>query len=194
MNKLEGAALDLVPLDLGSRSSKISMISLICSNMVIDGSHGVHPNMRGHTGSGLCMGRGYLISTSRKQKLNTRSSTKSEMIGVSDCMPSILWTWLFLEAQGYDVTNNIIYQDKKRDILLEKNGTASSGKRTKHINIRYFFMTERIQKGVFSVEWCPTGDMTGNFLINPNKGALFKRFRDVIMGFVEQPGPGPGKP
>ena len=102
------------------------------------GSHGVHPNMLGHTGGGLCMGRGYPISTSTKQKLNTCSSTESEIIGVSDCMPSILWTRLFLEAQGYDVTNNIIYKYNKSAILLEKNGKASSGKLTKHINMRYF--------------------------------------------------------
>ena len=92
---------------------------------MIDVSHGVHPNMRGHTGGGLCMGRGYPISTLTKQKLNTGSSTKSEMIGASNYMPSILWTRLFLEAQGYDVTDNIIYQDNKSAILLEKNGKAS---------------------------------------------------------------------
>ena len=161
---------------------------------MIDGSHGVHPNIQGHTGGGLCMDRGYPISKSTKQKLNTRSSTKSKMIGVSDCMLSILWTRLFLESQGYDVTDNIICQDNKITILLEKNGKASSGKRTKHINMRYFFVTDRIQKGDMSVKWCPTGDMIGDFLTNPNQGALFKRFRDIIMGVVEQPDPGPGKP
>ena len=105
---------------------------------MINGSHGVHPNMQGHTSGGLCMGRGYPISTSTKQKLNTCSSTKSEMIGVSNCMPSILWTRLFLEAQVFDVTNNIIYQDNKSAICLENNSKASSGKRTKHINMRFF--------------------------------------------------------
>ena len=137
------------------------------------------------------MGRGYLISASTKQKLNTHSSTESEMIGVNDCMPSILWTRLFLEAQGYYVTDNIIYQDNKSAILLEKNGKASSGKQTNHINMGYFFVTDRIQKGDVSVKWCPTGDTTGDFLTKPNKGVHFKRFRDAIMGVVEQPDPGP---
>ena len=104
----------------------------------IYGSQGVHPNMRCHTGDGLCMGKGYPIMTSTKKKLNIRRSTESEMIGVSDCMPSILWTRFFLEAQGYDVTDNIIYQDNNSAILLEKNGKASSGKRTEHINMRFF--------------------------------------------------------
>ena len=84
------------------------------------------------------MGTGFPISSSTKQKLNTRSSTESEIVGVDDFMPSILWTRNFLNAQDYDVTENIIFQDNKRAILLEKNGKLSSGNITKHINIRYF--------------------------------------------------------
>ena len=49
------------------------------------------------------------------------------------------------------MTDNIIYQDNKIAILIEKNGKAYSGKRTKHINMRYFFVTNRIQKGDMSV-------------------------------------------
>jgi hypothetical protein len=160
----------------------------------IDGSHGVHPNMRGHTGCGLSMGQGFPISASSKQKLNTRSSTETELVGVDDFMPSIMWSRLFLEAQGYGVTENIIFQDNQAAILLEKNGKASSGKRTKHLNMRYFFVTDRIANRECSVEWCPTGDMTGDFLTKPLQGALFTRFRDLIMGVVAQPDPGPGKP
>ena len=37
----------------------------------VDGSYTVHPNMRGHTGGGLTMGRGFPISASTKLKLNT---------------------------------------------------------------------------------------------------------------------------
>ena len=159
----------------------------------VDGSYGVHPNMRGHTGGGLSMGRGFPISASMKQKLNTRSSTESELVGVDDLMPAILHTRNFLEAQGYGVSENIIFQDNQSAILLEKNGKASSGKRTKHINIRYFFVTDRIRTGDVSVAWCPTGDMTGDFWTKPNQGALFRKFRDLIMGVVEQPDPGPGK-
>jgi hypothetical protein len=110
----------------------------------VDGSFGVHPNMRGHTGGGFSMGRGFPIVTSTKQKLNTRSSTESEIVGVDDCMPAICWTRYFLEAQGYAVGDNIVLQDNRSAILLKKNGKASSSKRTKHINIRYFFVTDRI--------------------------------------------------
>ena len=148
----------------------------------VDGSYTVHPNMRGHTGGSLTMGRGYPLSASTKQKLNTRSSTESELVGVDDLMPSILWTRLFLEAQGYGVNDNIVFQDNRSAILLEKNGKASSSKRTKHINIRHFFVTDMIKKGRMSVEWKSTGDMVADFWTKPSQGSLFKRHRDLIMG------------
>ena len=54
-------------------------------------------------------------------------------------------------------------------------------------------MTDRINKGDVSVAWCPTDDMTGDLFTKTNQGALFRRFRDLIMGVVAQPYPGPGK-
>jgi hypothetical protein len=75
-----------------------------------------------------------------------------------------------------------LYQDNKSSILLEKNGKASSSKRTRHIAIRYFFVTDRIAKGELSVEWCPTAAMIADFMTKPLQGATFKKFRDIIMG------------
>ena len=159
----------------------------------VDGSFAVHPNMRGHTGGGLTMGRGFPLSTSKKQKLNTRSSTESEVVGVDDLMPAILWTRNFLKAQGYGVKECILLQDNKSAILLEKNGKASSSKRTKHISIRYFFVTDRIRKGELSVEWCPTEDMLGDFWTKPTQGKQFTRVRDQIMGVTPIQPPRAGK-
>jgi hypothetical protein len=158
----------------------------------VDASFAVHPNLRGHSGGGLSMGRGFPIVGSTKQKLNTRSSTESEIVGADDFMPAICWTRYFMEAQGYEVRDSVLYQDNKSAILLETNGKASSSKRTKHINIRYFFITDRIRKNEVSVAWCPTGDMIGDFATKPLQGALFKRFRDYIMGVVPAIDPGPG--
>jgi hypothetical protein len=164
-----------MPLILGGNSSGVL-------KWYVDASFAVHPNMRGHMGGGLTMGRGFPIVTSTKQKLNTRSSTESELVGIDDMMPSILWTRYFLEAQGYRVKDNVIFQDNKSTMLLERNGKLSSSKRTKHIKVRYFFITDRISKGEVRVEWCPTKEMVADFMTKPLQGALFKKFRDLIMG------------
>ena len=84
----------------------------------IDASYAEHPNIRGHTGGGMSMVRGFPIVTSTKQKLNTLSSTESVIFGVYDCMLAVCWTRYFMEAHGYQVMVNILYQDNKSAILL----------------------------------------------------------------------------
>jgi hypothetical protein len=99
-----------------------------------------------------------------------------------------------MKAQGYGVKDNVLIQDNKSSILLEKNGKASSIKRTKNINIRYFFITDRLSKEEVSILWCSTGDMIGDYATKPLQGALFRKFRDQIMGVSPTQKPGPGKP
>jgi hypothetical protein len=140
--------------------------------------------MRSHSGGALTLGHGFPISSSGKQKLNTRSSTESELVGVDDMMSLIIWSRNFLIAQGYVVIDNILHQDNRSAILLQKNGKMSSGKRTKHIAIRYFFVTDRIKAGEISPKWCPTGEMIADFLTKPLQGAMFRKFRDLLMGVV----------
>ena len=129
----------------------------------------------------MSLGKGAVYGTSAKQKLNTKSSTEAELVGVNDVMPQVLWTRYFLEAQGFTVSDSIIYQDNQSAILLEKNGRASSGKRTRHINIRYFFVTDRVANKEVSVEYCPTQQMLADFFTKPLQGSLFQTFRDAIM-------------
>jgi hypothetical protein len=65
---------------------------------------------------------------------------------------------------------------------FENNGKALSSKRTKHINIRYFFITDRVSKEEVLALWCPTRDMIGDYATKPLHWALFRKFRDQIMG------------
>lgn len=64
--------------------------------MWVDASHAVHENMRDHTGRTMSMGRGMLHGKSSKQKLNTRSTTESELVGVSEYLPYDLWQVNFI--------------------------------------------------------------------------------------------------
>jgi len=90
-------------------------------------------------------------TASSKQKLNTKSSTEVELVAIDDAMGQILWTRHFLAAQGFPVHTTKIYQDNKSTILLSENGRLSSIKQTWHLNVRYIFMTDKIQKGEVKV-------------------------------------------
>jgi hypothetical protein len=114
-------------------------------------------------------------------------------VGADDFMPAICWTYYFMKEQGYGVKDSVLFQDNNSSILLEKNGKASSSKRTKHINIQYLFITARVSKEAVSVVWCPTGDMIGDYATKPLQGTLFLKFRDQLMGVTPARDPGPGK-
>jgi len=147
----------------------------------VDGAFAVHPDMRSHTGGTMSMGKGAIYSTSTKQKINTRSSTEAELVAVHDVLPQVLWTRYFLEHQGYKVKDTTMYQDNLSAMLLENNGKGSSSKRTRHINIRYFFVTDMIRDQQLKVQHEPTGTMIGDFFTKPLQGTAFRVFRDKIL-------------
>ena len=69
----------------------------------VEASYGVHEDFRSHTGSVMPMGTGALQAGSAKQKLNTRSNTEVNLVGVDDVIATILWTKLFIEELEYEV-------------------------------------------------------------------------------------------
>ena len=129
----------------------------------------------------MTLGKGSPYSICSKQKINARSSTEAELIGVNDAMALIIWTRLFIEAQGYKVKDNVVYQDNQSAMLLENNGKRSSSKKTRHIEIRYFFVTDNIKRKQMRVEYCPTDEMTADFLTKPLQGSKFREFRKQIL-------------
>ena len=149
----------------------------------IDSAYAVHPDMRSQTGGAMSMGLGVLHAKSSKQKLNVKSSTEAELVGNSDYLPYNIWLLMFMTMQGYEVKNNVLYQDNQSTILMLKNGRNSCTGNSRHINIRYFFVKDRIDKKEIRVEYCPSLIMLADFFTKPLQGALFKKLRDVIMGY-----------
>ena len=153
---------------------------LLCGHYP-DAAFAVHQDMKSHTGSIMTLGRGAANTISSKQKLNTRSSTEAEVVAADNAVPLALWTRNFLKEQGYE-TKTTIYQDNTSAILLEKNGKESSSKRTRHMNIKFFFIKDCIDKGYLTVEHCPTDDMVGDYPSKPLQGKKFKKHKALIMG------------
>ena len=133
----------------------------------------------------MTMGTGGSYVQSRKQKLNTNSSTEAELVGLDDVLTQVIWTRYFLKEQGHMIQDNIIYQDNQSAIRLEKNGKRSRSNSLRHIKIRYSFITDRIMKQEASVEFCPTFDIIEDYFTKSLQGSQFRRFRNIVIGIHE---------
>ena len=96
-------------------------------------------------------------------------------------LPQLIWTTHFLKGQGVKVNESVLFQDNMSSMLLEKNGRASSLKRTRHMNIRFFFIKDRVESKEVCIEYCPTGKMLADFFTKPLQGKQFYKLRDQVM-------------
>jgi hypothetical protein len=88
-----------------------------------------------------------------------------------------------MEAQGYLMSTNFFEQDNISAIRLEKNDRASAGQQSRHINIRHCFIKDRVKKDNITIQHCPTDHMLVAFFTNPLQGNLFRKFRDILLGY-----------
>jgi hypothetical protein len=97
-------------------------------------------------------------------------------------MPETIWLLRFLEKQGYKAKRCVLMQDNESAIKLIKYGKKSGGRRTRHMDIRYFFVGDRLKGEGMELMYCPTKSMLADYFTKPLQGALFKKMRRVIMG------------
>jgi hypothetical protein len=90
-------------------------------------------------------------------------------------MLQLLWTGRFLMEQGFHLKETILYQDNTSSILIEKNGCSSCSKRSRHMDIRYFFIKEQVDMKRVKIE------MVADYFTKPLQGGPFRKLRDYIM-------------
>jgi hypothetical protein len=153
-------------------------------NAYIDASYGVHTTTgRSHTGCAIVVGHaGPVYVKSSKQKIVTKSSTEAELVALSDTASQVIHLRNFIIAQGYDVGPAVIYQDNLSCMALMKKGGPCSD-RSRHINIRHFWLKERIDDHEVIVQHLGTESMFANMLTKPVQGAQFIRERHGLTNW-----------
>jgi histone deacetylase 1/2 len=147
----------------------------------IDASYAVHHDMKSQTGVTITLGDGVTYAKSTTQQLNSKSSTEAELIALTEASGHVIWVRDYLIGQGYPIGPATIYQDNMSTMALVKKGYSTSTN-TRHINIRYFFIKDRVDSEELKIEYLPTEDMIADFFTKPLQGDLFKRLRDKILG------------
>ena len=158
----------------------------ISVRLFVDASYGVHSDGRSHTGSCVVIGDvGAVHCRSSKQLIVTKSSTEAELVGLSDSANQSIFIRTFLIAQGYKMEPVTIYQDNQSCMALVERG-RSGAERTRHIQIRYFWIKERVDTGEVRVEYLRSEDMYANVLTKPLQGSQFLRERDGLTGWTAE--------
>jgi len=140
----------------------------------------VHKDCKSHTGTVISLGSGPVLVKSVKQKINTKSSTEAELVGLSDSMSVIIWCRNFLEEQGYKMPPAQVFQDNMSTIAMVRSGKPTSD-RTRHINIRFFFIHDREKNGEIKIEYRSTETMLADILTKPLQGEQFELLRDELL-------------
>nr|GEV36616.1 retrovirus-related Pol polyprotein from transposon TNT 1-94 [Tanacetum cinerariifolium] len=99
----------------------------------------------------VCMCTSWL---SKKQKSTTISTTETEYIAMSGCCAQILWMRSQLTDYGFDFNKILLYCDNRSATALCCNNVQHS--RSKHIDIRYHFIREKVEKGVVKLYFVTT--------------------------------------
>ena len=108
--------------------------------------------------------------------IRDRSSTESEHVGTSEYLPKNIFFEQFMKGQGFTLKSNTIAKDNQLEIKLLKNGRDSCTWNSKHIAIKYFWVTDKIKSEEIDIQYCPTEEMLADFYSKPVQGSLFQKF------------------
>ena len=102
-------------------------------------------------------------------------------MGVGDGLPHIIWMNNFMRAQGYKLSDVEMHQDNKSAPILKTQGKAASNRRTRHLDICFFFVKDKVEKKEIMIKYEPTEAMIVDYMTKPLQGKMFQRFWDAIM-------------
>jgi hypothetical protein len=148
----------------------------------VDASYAVHKDAKSHTGIVVTLGSGPVYVKSSRQTLVTKSSAESELVALSEGLTYVIWSREFLIGQGYKLGPGKIFQDNQATMAMAKRGATSSGK-SRHVNIRFYFVKDRIASGEVELEYKRTTDMLADVLTKPLQGVDFRRHRDALLNW-----------
>ena len=111
----------------------------------------------------------------------TKSSTESEIVALSDGATPVLWGREWMLAQGHVLGPTIIYQDNQGVIALLTNG-RNARNRTRHLNVRFFFIKNRIEMGHLSAVYMPNDRMIADLMTKSVTGKLLISLRSRMFG------------
>ncbi len=147
----------------------------------IDASLGIHFDGTSRTGMVMMIAGAVVAAWSVRQHLVTKSSTEAEIVALSDGATPVLWGREWMLAQGHVMGPTVVYQDNIGVIALMTNGCHARN-RTRHLNVRFFFVSDRIKMGHLSALYAANDMMIVDLMTKSVMGKFFVDLRSRMFG------------
>lgn len=117
---------------------------------------------------------------SKKQRVAALSTCEAEIYAEAAAIQEVLWLRGILQELGLHLqTGSTVHGDNQSAIAVSKTGIK--GERTKHVDVKYKFVTETVEAGTVQLKWVPTAQQQADILTKALARPLFERFRKDIM-------------
>ena len=92
--------------------------------------------------------------------LTASSTIEAEYVVCYEATCHAIWLWNFVSALG--IVDSFsrplkLYRDNSTVISFSKNTRSTS--QSKHIDIKFYFVKEKVAKGLITIKYTPTGSM-----------------------------------
>lgn len=116
---------------------------------------------------------------SRRQPIVATSSSEAEYIAAADCVKELTYLKSFIEELLHCAIRINLSIDNQSAIHMVKSGI--SNKRSKHIDVKYHFINEKFNEGMFKVDYCSSEKQLADFLTKPLSETKFKNLINCLV-------------
>ena len=162
--------------DLGLWFSASSTLSL--SGYSDAGFAGCRLDRKSTSGTCQFLGSSLVSWSSRKQSSVAQSTTEAKYVAAASCCSQLLWISYTLSDFGEECSRIPLLCDSTSAISVAKNPVLHS--RTKHIEVRYHFLRDNVEKGKIVLSHVPTQDQIADIFNKPLDQATFTRLRGEL--------------
>ena len=139
---------------------------------------------RSKTGYVVTVAGGAAAWQTKSQKSVALSSCEAEFYALCEASKEVMWVSSFLTELGVKFDTPVIYCDNQGAAALARNPVGHQ--RSKHIDIRYFFIREAIANEVLKVDYVATTDNVADIFTKATVAVIFHKHAAVIISVVEK--------
>jgi hypothetical protein len=141
---------------------------------------GDHDDRKSTSGYLITLAGGPISWRSKKQQVVALSTAEAEYVAMTEaCQEVVYLRPLLKELDEEQKGPTLVYQDNQASIVISKD--LCFHKRTKHIDIKYHYVRELVQKQIVQPVYIPTTDMKADMFTKPLSRDKFERCIKDIM-------------